>query len=163
MFTPTSDQPPMGVVTHLSSFQTPMIATSHEKVSGMLDRVKEPCVRDAHHRHVDPPIQEEIQGVQIVDLTHTDQHEESESHIWETPLVEHIAETNRLMEHLLPGSAYIDEDALFSDKDDHSMCLDTSIWDPGADDSSRLSAQEDMVAHTGYSVIQGEITSSDGV
>jgi hypothetical protein len=43
------------------------------------------------------------------------------------------------------------------------MCLDTSIWDPGADDSSRLSAQEDTTAHTGYSVIQGEIASSDGM
>jgi hypothetical protein len=67
------------------------------------------------------------------------------------------------MEHLLPGSACIDEDALFSSQDDHSTCLDTSIWDPGADDSSRLSAQEDTTAHTGYSVIQGEIASSDGV
>jgi hypothetical protein len=65
------------VVTHMSSFQTPLIAMSHE-VSGMSDRVEEPCVRDAHHRHVDPSIQEEIQGVQTMDLTHTDQHEEIE-------------------------------------------------------------------------------------
>jgi hypothetical protein len=28
------------------------------------------------------------------------------------------------------------------------MCLDTSIWDPGTDDSSKLSAQEDTAAHT---------------
>jgi hypothetical protein len=67
------------------------------------------------------------------------------------------------MEHLLPGSACIDEDALFSIQDDHSMCLDTTIWDPGAEDSSRLSAQEDTTAHTGYNVIQGEIASSDGM
>jgi hypothetical protein len=160
---PTDDQPPMVVVTHLSSFQTSMIATSQEDISGMSDRVDEPCVRDAHHRHVDPPIQEEIQGVQTGDLTHTDQHEEIESHLLETPLVEQIVEADRLMEHLLPGSACIDEDALFSSQDDHSMCLDTSIWDPGADDSSRLSAQEDTTTHTGYSVIQGEIASSDGV
>jgi hypothetical protein len=39
----------------------------------MLDRVDEPCVRDVQHRNVDPPIQEEIQGVQTWDLTHTDQ------------------------------------------------------------------------------------------
>jgi len=43
------------------------------------------------------------------------------------------------------------------------MCLDKSIWDPGADDSNRVSAQEDTTAHTGYSVIQREITSSDGM
>jgi hypothetical protein len=68
-----------------------------------------------------------------------------------------------VMEHLLLGSSCIDEDALFSSQDDHSTCLDTTIWDPGADDSSKLSAQADTAAHTGYSVIQGEIASSDGM
>jgi hypothetical protein len=72
---PRDDELPMMVMTH-------MIATSHEEVSGMSDRVDEPCVRDAHHRHVDPPIQEEIQGVQTGDLTHTDQPEDIESHYW---------------------------------------------------------------------------------
>jgi hypothetical protein len=72
-----------------------------------------------------------------------------------------IPEDDRLMEHLLPGSVCIDEDALFSSQDDHSTCLDTSLWDPGAEDSSRLSAQEDTTAHTGYSVSQGEMASSD--
>jgi hypothetical protein len=81
----------------------------------------------------------------------------------ETPLVEQLVEADRLMEHSLPGSTYMDEDALFSRQDDHSTCLDTSIWDPGADDSSRLSAKEDTTAHIGYGVIQGEITSSDGM
>jgi hypothetical protein len=45
-------------------------------------------VRDAHNRHVVPLIQEEIQGVQTWDLTHTDQPEEIESQLLETPLVE---------------------------------------------------------------------------
>jgi hypothetical protein len=81
----------------------------------------------------------------------------------ETPLVEQIVDADRLMGHSLPRSACIDEDALFSIQDDHSMCLDTAIWDPGADDSSRVSAQEDTAAHTGYSVIQREIAPSDGV
>jgi hypothetical protein len=53
---PGDDELPMMVVTHMSSFQTPLIATSHEEVSGMADRIYEPCVRDAHPRHVDPPI-----------------------------------------------------------------------------------------------------------
>jgi hypothetical protein len=112
---------------------------------------------------MDPQIQEEVYDVQTVDLTHTHQHEEIESQILETPLVEQIVETDRLMEHLLPGSACSDEDALLVSQDDHSTCLDTSIWDPGADDSSRVSAQEDTAAHTGYSVIQREIASSDGM
>jgi hypothetical protein len=86
-----------------------------------------------------------------------------ESQLLETALVEQIVEANRWMEHLLPGSDCIDEDALFSIQDDHSMCLDTTIWDPGADDSSRLSAQENTIAHTGYSAIQGEMESSDGM
>jgi hypothetical protein len=30
------------------------------------------------------------------------------------------------------------------------MCLDTSVWDLGTDDSSRVSAQEDTTSHIGY-------------
>jgi hypothetical protein len=81
----------------------------------------------------------------------------------ETPLVEQIVDADRLTEHLFPGSACIDEDALFSSQDDHKMCLDTSIWDPGADDSSRLSAQEYTTAHIGYSMIQRELAVEDDV
>jgi hypothetical protein len=98
-----------------------------------------------------------------VDLTHTGQLEEIESQLLETPLVEKIAEADRLMEHLLPGSVCIDEDALFSSQDDHSTCLDTTLWDLGADDSSRLSAQENTSIHTGYNVIKKELASSDGI
>jgi hypothetical protein len=49
-----SDEFPMMVVTRLSSFQTPLIATSHEDMSGRSDMIEEPCVREAHHEHVDP-------------------------------------------------------------------------------------------------------------
>jgi hypothetical protein len=160
---PRDDELPMGVVAHLSPVQTPMIATSHEEISGTTGMMDEVSVRDAHHGQVDPQVQEEVQDIQGVDLTHTGQLEEMDSQLLETPVVEQVAEADRLMEHLLPGSTCIDEDALFSLQDDHSMCLDIAIWDPGADDSSRLSAQEDTTAHTGYSVIQGEIAPSDGV
>jgi hypothetical protein len=68
-----------------------------------------------------------------------------------------------VMEHLLLGSSCIDEDALFNNQDDHSTCLDTSTWDPGADDSSRVSAQEDTTAHTGYNLMQRDIAPTDGV
>jgi hypothetical protein len=68
---PRDDELPMGVVTHLSLVQTPMLATSHEETSGTSGMMDEPIVRVAHHGHVDPPIQEEIQGVQTEDLTHT--------------------------------------------------------------------------------------------
>jgi hypothetical protein len=101
----------------------------------------EPSVRDAHHGEIDPQIQEEVQDVPTVDVTHTGQLEEIESQLLETPLVEQIVEDDRLMEHLLPRSVCIDEDALFSSQDDHSTCLDTTLWDPGVDDSSKLSAQ----------------------
>ena len=53
------------------------------------------------------------------------------------------------------------EDALLIGRDDHSTCLDTSVWDPGAVNSSRMSAQEDTTAHTGYSVIQRELAIGD--
>jgi hypothetical protein len=80
----------------------------------------------------------------------------------ETPLVEKIVDADRLRGHSLLGSACIDEDALFSSQDDHSTCLDTSTWDPGADDSSKVSAQEDTTSHTRYNAIQREIEPSDG-
>jgi hypothetical protein len=67
------------------------------------------------------------------------------------------------MEHLLPRLVCIDENALFSSKDDHSTCLDTTLWDPGTDDSSKLSAQEDIISLTVYNVIQKELASSDGI
>jgi hypothetical protein len=86
-----------------------------------------------------------------------------ESQLLETLVVEQMAEVDRWMEHLLPGSDCMDEDALFGSQDDDSTCLDTGIWDQGADDISRLSAQEDTASHTGYSVSQGEMASSDGM
>jgi hypothetical protein len=56
-----------------------MIARSHEEISGTLGMMDEPSVRDSHHGQVDPQIQEEVQDVLAVDLTHTDQPEEMES------------------------------------------------------------------------------------
>jgi hypothetical protein len=93
--------------------------------------------------HMDPQTQEERHDLQTVDLTHTYPYEESESFVLETPLFDQVVETNSLMGHLLPGSVYRDEDALLIGRDDHSTCLDTYVWDPSADDSSRVSAQED--------------------
>jgi hypothetical protein len=129
----------------------------------MSDRVDEPYVRDAHHIHIDPQTLEERHDLETVDLTHTDSHEEIESPLLETPLVEQMVDVDRFMEHLFPGLACMDEDALFSSQDDHSTCLDTPIWDPGADDSSRLSAQEDTSTHTEYSMIQRDLAVEDDV
>jgi hypothetical protein len=120
-------------------------------------------VRDAHHGHVDPQIQEEIYDVQTVDPTLTYQHEEIESPLLGTPLVEQVMETYSLRGHLLPGPACSDEGALLIGQDDHSTCLDTSVWDPGIVDSSRVSAQEDTTSHTGYSVIQRELAVDDDI
>jgi hypothetical protein len=49
MLAPRDDELPMGVMTHLSPVQTPLIATSHEEISDTLDMMDEPSVRDAHH------------------------------------------------------------------------------------------------------------------
>jgi hypothetical protein len=160
---PRDDELPMGAMTHLTPVQTPMIATSDEEISGTSGMMDELSVRDAHHGQVDPQIQEEVQDVHVVDPTHTGQSEEMESQLLETPVVEQMAEVDKWMEHLLPGLDCMDEDALFGSQDDNSTCLDTTIWDPGADDSSKLSAQEDTTTHTGYSVSQGEMASSDGM
>jgi hypothetical protein len=111
---PRDDELPKGAVTHLSPVRTSMIAMSYEEISVMSGMMDEPSVRDAHHGQIDPQIQEEVQDVQAWDLTHTDQPEGIESQLLETPLVEQIAEADRLMEHLCPGSFCIDEDAPFS-------------------------------------------------
>jgi hypothetical protein len=99
---PRDDELPMGAVTHLSPVQTPMIAMSHEEISGTLGMMDETSVRDAHHGQIDAQIKDEVQDVPAVDLTHTGQPEEIESQLLETPLVEHIAEADKLMEHFLP-------------------------------------------------------------
>jgi hypothetical protein len=72
-------------------------------------------------------------------------------------------ETYNLRGHLLPRSMCSDEGALLIGRDDHSTCLDTSVWDPSTVDSSRVSAQEDTTAHTGYSVIQRELVVDDDI
>jgi hypothetical protein len=136
MLAPRDDELPMVVMTHPPSFHIPVIATTYEDRSS----IEELYMQDAHHGCVDPLFQEEVQDVHTVEFTHTDKHEEIESHFLETPLVEKIVDADGFMEHLLPGSAYIDEDALFSSQDDHSACLDTFVWDPDIDDSSKLSA-----------------------
>jgi hypothetical protein len=103
------------------------------------------------------------EDLELVDLTHTYQYEESESPLLDIPLMAQVVETNNLLGHLLLGSIYNYEDALLIGQDDHSMFLDTSVWDPGTDDISRVSAQEDKTSHTGYNEIQMGVTVGDGV
>ena len=109
MLAPTDDKLTMMTVTHLSSLQTLTTTPSYEDSNS----IEDPYVRDAHHGHVDPQIQEEIYDVQTIDPTPTYQHEESGSILLGIPLVEQVMEIDKLMGHLLPGSACIDEIALF--------------------------------------------------
>jgi hypothetical protein len=157
------DELPMTREPHFSSSQSPMLAMTHEDISWIPDMVEEPCVGIVHRGHMDMQTQEERYGLEIVYLTHTYQYEESESPLLEVPLMDQVVETDNLLGHLLPGSIYIDEDALLIGRDDHSTCLDTSVWDPCVDDISRLSAQEDTTAHTGYSSIHMGVAVGDGV
>jgi hypothetical protein len=53
---PRDDDLPMGAVTHLSPIQTPMIAMSHEEISGTSGMMDLLSVRDAHHGQVDTQI-----------------------------------------------------------------------------------------------------------
>jgi hypothetical protein len=72
-------------------------------------------------------------------------------------------EIDILLGHLLRGSIYSDEDAFLIGQNDHSTCLDTYVWDLGANDISRASAHEDTTAHTGYGVIQIGVVVGDDV
>jgi hypothetical protein len=48
------DEPPMEwSVTHSSPSQSPMLATTHEDISGIQDVVEEPCVVIEHKGHLD--------------------------------------------------------------------------------------------------------------
>jgi hypothetical protein len=152
------DELPMMSDPHFSSSQSPMLATTHEDISVIPNMVEKPCVGIVHKGHMDLKIREERYGLELVDLTHTYQYEESESPLLEIPLMDQVVETDNLLGHLLPGSIYSDEDALLIGQDDHSMCLDTSVWDLGADDISRVSAQEGTAIHTEYSAIQMGVT-----
>jgi hypothetical protein len=54
--------------------------------------------------------------------------------------MDQVVESDILLGHSLPGSIYSDEDALLIGRNDHSTCLDASVWDPRTDDISRVSA-----------------------
>jgi hypothetical protein len=135
----------MMIVTHFPSSQTPMIATTHENISGISDMVEDPCVRIVHHRHMDLQNQEERHDLETVDLTHTYQYEESESPLLEIPLLDQVVEADILMGYSLQGPVYNDEDPLLVVRDDHISCLDTFVWDPSADDISKVSTHEDTM------------------
>jgi hypothetical protein len=48
------DEPPMEFsVAHSSSSQSPMLATTHEDINGILDVVEEPCLVIEHKGHLD--------------------------------------------------------------------------------------------------------------
>jgi hypothetical protein len=72
------DELPMISNPHFSSSHTPMLARTHEDISGIPDMVEEPCAGIVHKGHMDLQTQEERYGLELVDLTHTYQYEESE-------------------------------------------------------------------------------------
>ena len=49
--------------------------------------------------------------MELDDYIHTYQYGMSESPFLGSPLIDQVGETDRLMEHLLPGLVYSDEDA----------------------------------------------------
>jgi hypothetical protein len=155
---PRHDEVPMVTVTHLVPSQTPMIAMTQEDISGIIDIVVEPCAWIAHQGQMDL---HERHDLERVDLTQA--YEESGSSLLETPLFGQVVETDSLMGHLLPGSVGSDGDVPLNGQSDPSTCLDTSLWDPGANDSSRVTAQEDTTAHTRYNMIQRELAVGDDV
>ena len=62
-----------------------MLATTHEDINNIPNMVEDPCVGIVHK---DLQTQEERYGLEIVDLTHTYQYEESESPLLEIPLMD---------------------------------------------------------------------------
>jgi hypothetical protein len=108
-------------------------------------------------------LQEERHGLEPIDYIHTYQYEESESPLLGSLLLDQVVETNSLLGYSLPGPVYSDEDTLLLGQDDHISCLDTYVWDLGADDISRVSTHENTVAHTRYSASRMGVAVGDGV
>jgi hypothetical protein len=121
-----NDELPMMSEPLFSSSQSPMLAMTHEDISVIPDMVEEPCVGIVHKEHMNLQTQEERYGLEIIDLTHTYQYEESESPLLDIPLMDQVVESDSLLGHSLPRSIYSDEDALLIGQNDHSTCLDTS-------------------------------------
>jgi hypothetical protein len=82
------------------------------------------------------------------DYIHTFQYGESESPILWSPLIDQVVETDISMGHLLQGSSYSDGDAFLVCRDGHITNMDTSVWDLGTYDISRVSEQGDTIVHT---------------
>jgi hypothetical protein len=74
------------------------------------------------------------------DYIHTYQYGESESPLLGSPFIDQVVKADNLLGYLLPGLVYCDEDTILIGRDDHSTCMDTSVWDPGVYDISRVSA-----------------------
>jgi hypothetical protein len=65
MLAPRHDELPMVTVTQLAPSQTPMIAMTHEDISGIVDIVVEPCVRIAHQGQVDLHERHDLETVDL--------------------------------------------------------------------------------------------------
>jgi hypothetical protein len=89
-----NDEISMMTVRHSLSSQTPMTATTHEDISGILDMVEEPCMRIVHQGNMYLHTQEERHDLETIDLTHTYQYGERESPLLETPLLDQVLETD---------------------------------------------------------------------
>jgi hypothetical protein len=150
-------------VTQSLPSRTFMLDMTQEDISDIQEVLEEPCVVLEHKGHVDLQTQDERHDLETDDYIHTYQYGESESPLLGSPLIDQVVETGSLLGYSLPGPFYSDEDALLIGRDDHISCLDTYVWDPSADDISRVSAREDTVAHTGYSAIQRGVAVGDGV
>jgi len=136
---------------------------TQEDISGILDVVEEPCVVFEHKEPMDLQAQEERHDLETNIYMHTYQYGESESPLLGSPLIDQDGETDMSVGYLLLGPIYSDEDHFLVGRDDHITCVETSIWDPGSDDISRVSAQEDTTAHTRYRVVQMEAIVGDDV
>jgi hypothetical protein len=157
------DELSMTTMTHFSSSQTHMIATTHEDISGILDMIEDTCVEIVHEGYMDLQIQEERHELDPVDEIDNYKYEEREAPLLEILLLDQVVEIDSLIEYSPLGPAYSDEDAILTDRDDHILCLDTVVWDTGTYDINRGSTHEDTTSHIRYNVIQRGVAVGDGV
>jgi hypothetical protein len=90
----------------------------------------------------------------MVESIHAGQYGGYVSPLGEGPLMAPVVVADVLRGHILQGPGDSDRDASLACR--HGYI--TYVWDPGSNDTSIVSAQEDIVAHIVYRTIRGEAT-----
>jgi hypothetical protein len=120
--------------------QSSMAAITHEDVSGTHDLREEPLVMVKHEEHSDLHGLEERYDSKISDYTHSLHHGDHEPPLLEGPLKAQVIAIDEIVEHIPCGPTNREVYASTDCGNGYIKDVDTTIWDPGSDDTSGVNA-----------------------